>query len=54
MEQSPWESDISSTGQEISRFSWHPKVHYGIHKTLKLDPIYLKIPSKFEALCNIS
>ena len=40
MKQSPsWEADRFSASQEFPPISWHPKVHYRIHKCLSPVPI---------------
>jgi hypothetical protein len=33
MEQSPWEVNSHSAGQEIARLLWNAKVHSRVHKT---------------------
>ena len=43
MEQSPWQANMFSAGQEIPTTLWNPKVHCRIHKSLPPVPILNQI-----------
>jgi hypothetical protein len=45
MEQSPWETDNHSTGQEMSCCSWNQKVHYIVHNITPLSQVIQATPS---------
>jgi hypothetical protein len=31
-----WETNSHSAGQEISHFSWNPKIYYRVHNSLQM------------------